>query len=200
MDSIGRRRLSRNSPLHFSFSKYGTRRPANGAKRALTRSPIARSLVAMRHHAKAFRGIDQHDVVGHMRAGFRRRGAGDQRGGVDRPLPLARFSASSVAPQAAQKLRRKYCTLPASAHRIDSRIASTPRGPVRLAFRSSHALQEHADMGRQHAAVAMQAAQARRRGPGGCRRVPSSADGSRPDAPSRRRRRNGRSSIGRHGC
>src|SRR5207237_6822581 len=37
-------------------------------------------------HAKTLRGIDQQDVVGHVRLGLRRRGAADQRGRIDRPL------------------------------------------------------------------------------------------------------------------
>jgi hypothetical protein len=35
-------------------------------------------VVAMCHHPKAFDGIDQHNVVGDVRAGLRRRGAADQ--------------------------------------------------------------------------------------------------------------------------
>src|SRR5258708_34458967 len=56
--------------------------------------PISRSdlvadgelVVAVSHHAKALGSIDEHDVVRHMRAGLRRRGAADQRGGVADPL------------------------------------------------------------------------------------------------------------------
>src|SRR5258705_12074181 len=56
--------------------------------------PISRSdlvadeevVVAVGHHAKALSGIDEHDVVRHVRTGLRRRGAADQRGGINRAL------------------------------------------------------------------------------------------------------------------
>src|ERR1700733_11117042 len=45
----------------------------------------------MRHHAKAFNGVDQNDVVGNVRAGFRRRGAAHQRDGVNNALAAGAF-------------------------------------------------------------------------------------------------------------
>ena len=112
-------------------------------------------IVAMRHQAKAFGGIDEHDVVGNLRAGFGCRGAAHQRGGVDcaraagallhRILRAAGDAEAAV--EILQERRRR-----GSLHRRSlPRPWSSP--PV---FRSSHLLQEHADMRGQHAAVAVQ--------------------------------------------
>ena len=72
-------------------------------------------VVAMGHHAKAFNGIDENDVVGDMGARLRRCGADHQRGGVNRPSPLACFSIGIRRAADPQKLRWKYCKLPQAA-------------------------------------------------------------------------------------
>ena len=72
------------------------------------------AVVAMGHHAEAFRHIDQHDVVGHVRAGLGRGRAGDQRGGVDRARAARALRRGSGAPQAAQKRASKILHMAAS--------------------------------------------------------------------------------------
>ena len=60
-----------------------------GPQISLARSDLVADreiVVAVGHHAKALDGVDQNDVVGHMRAGLRRRGAAHQRRCVDRAL------------------------------------------------------------------------------------------------------------------
>src|SRR6266850_4385146 len=45
----------------------------------------------MGHHAKALHGVDQHNVVGNVRAGLRRRGAAYQGRRIDHPRPAGAF-------------------------------------------------------------------------------------------------------------
>src|SRR6266852_4050714 len=87
-------------------------------------------LVAVGHHAKALSEIDENDIVGDVRAHLRRGGAGDQRGGVDRPLAagafLNRVGRATYAAEAATEILQ--CPADRAAL-IDDRFRA--RGPVR---------------------------------------------------------------------
>src|SRR6202041_2973708 len=84
---------------------------------------------AMGHHAKSLGAIDEHDVVGNVRARLRRRGAAHQRGRVDRAVTAGalfdRIGRAATDTEAAVKI------LQAAAGRaalIDDRFGA--RGPV----------------------------------------------------------------------
>src|SRR4051794_3602877 len=91
----------------------------------------------MRHHAKAFGGIDQHDLIGNVRAGLRRRGARDQRGGVDDALAagalLQRVRRAACAAEAAAKILQAAAHLAAL---IDDGVLAY--GPVGRLVVSAH--------------------------------------------------------------
>src|ERR1700736_527091 len=92
--------------------------------------------VAVGHHAKAFGGVDQNDVVGNVRARFRCGGAAHQRGGVNRAL---------AAGTLVHRVRRTADTAEAAAEILQApagRAAliddcALARGPVRKGRRAA---------------------------------------------------------------
>src|SRR6266516_7825979 len=87
-------------------------------------------VVAEGHHAKAFNGIDENDVVGDVRTRLRRGGADDQRSGIDRALTagalLNRVRRAANPTEAATEILQAPARC---AGLIDDRFRT--RGPVR---------------------------------------------------------------------
>src|SRR5437868_11591150 len=104
---------------------------AIGEAAEFRRHPVAdfKIAVAMRHHAKTFGGVDQHDIVRHMRPRLSRCGADDLRGGEDDALAAGAFvvhigGAAGGAKTATEILRGAA----GCAGLIDDRLRA--RGPV----------------------------------------------------------------------
>ena len=87
-------------------------------------------VVAVGHHAKAFNGIDENDVVGDVRTRLRRGGADDQRSGIDGALTagalLNRVRRAANPTEAATEILQAPARC---AGLIDDRFRT--RGPVR---------------------------------------------------------------------
>src|ERR1035437_2484209 len=121
-------------------------------------------VIAVGHHAKALRCVDENDVVGNVRAGLRRGGAAHQRGGVNRARAagalLHRIRRAANSAEAAAEILQAPAGhagliddrfrargpvregLPAAAHRVRSRNMltcddSTPPSPCSSAIDAS---------------------------------------------------------------
>src|SRR5258708_2134767 len=154
----------RPHPLFLFFPcKVGNETTGEGHKARGDLIADGEIAIAMRHHAKSLRRVDENDVVGNVRTGLRRGGAANQRCRVNRALPAGALldrvrraargaeAAAEILPRAAGRAgliddrfraRGPVRELPAAAHRVRSRNMltwdeSTPPSPCNNATEAS---------------------------------------------------------------